>query len=108
MVTGCTGIPGDLTPEGSRIVRRLLGQLDELDALPGRGSARHQIVLALVDALVAGVRLGHSEAVAQVIEQLRTTAPNVRVEARLHSDGGLRGFLERELDEHRNRQAPTD
>ena len=48
----------------------------------------------VLDAVVAGARLGHSEAMAQMIEQLRVLAPNVQVETTFRSDIGPQGLLE--------------
>jgi serine/threonine-protein kinase RsbW len=93
-VSTCSETTGDLAREARQTVRRVMSQLDELGALPEDEQQLRLITVGVLDAVVAGARLGHSEAMAQMIEQLGVLAPHVQVEATFRSDIGAQGLLE--------------
>jgi anti-sigma regulatory factor (Ser/Thr protein kinase) len=93
-VSTCSERTGDLARQARQIVRRVMSQLDELGALPEDEQQLTLITVGVLDAVVAGARLGHSEAMAQMIEQLGVLAPHVQVEATFRSDIGAQGLLE--------------
>jgi hypothetical protein len=94
LMTSCSETSGDLAPQARLLVRRIMTRLDERGALPDDEEQITLITLGILDAVVAGARLGHSEAMAQIIKQLDVLAPHVHVEATFRSELGPEGLLE--------------